>query len=361
MDGESLTLLAVGDLIFGSGPAETYFEACAPFLRAADVTVGQVEVPYSLPYRDPEWLRALIFAGFDVVTLAGNHIFDLGPQGVKDTIEWLSRNNILFTGAGMNIDEARRPAVIEKKGVRLGFLSYNCVGPKESWAGERKAGCAYVKVITHYELDYDSPGGPPTIYTFADPKSLEYMIRDISKLREMCDIVVVSLHKGLVHTPAAIAMYEFQLAHAAIDAGADIVLGHHAHILKGIEVYKGRVIFHGLGNFVTLVPELAVDSKDEDSWVVRRRRIFGFEPDPNYPLYPFHPDAKYTLIAKYIIKRNSVVSVSYVPCVVNQRGEPEIKARGPEGERVFEYVRRITREAGLDTSFEWSGDEVKIL
>jgi len=361
MEKRKLTLLAVGDLIFGSGPAETYFEACVDVLRSGDVIVGQLEVPYTLPYRDPEWLSALVFAGFNVVTLAGNHILDLGPQGVRDTLDWLSKNNILYTGAGLNIKEAKKPAILEKNGTTIGFLSYNCVGPREYWAGDDRPGCAYVKVITHYELDYACPGGPPTIYTFADPGSLEQMIENIQELKKKCDVVIVSLHKGLVHTPVTLADYEFQLSHAAIDAGADLVIGHHAHILKGIEVYKGKVVFHGLGNFVTLVPELMVKpGQDSDSWAVRRRKIFGFEPDPNYPLYPFHPEAKYTIIAKCLITEGRISSVRFIPCLINPNAQPEIKKNDAAGNEVLGYVKRITEEAGLNTCFKWVGGEVTI-
>src|SRR4029077_19244263 len=131
--------------------------------------------------------------------------------------------------------DARRPALIEQGGLRLGFVSYNCVGPRESWAGPNRAGCAYLHVLTHYELNYASPGGPPEVYTFADPKTLDAMAADVDALRRQVDIVIVALHKGLGHTPATIAMYERQIAKAAIDAGAHAVVGHHAHILQGME------------------------------------------------------------------------------------------------------------------------------
>ena len=126
---------------------------------------------------------------------------------------------------------------------------------------KRRPGCAYVQVITHYELDHASPGGPPRIYTFAEPESTEAMLTDVEKLRREVDVLIVALHKGIGHTPAALAMYERPLAKAAIDAGADIVVGHHAHILRGIEMYKGRPIYHGLGNFVTVTRALNIEDE----------------------------------------------------------------------------------------------------
>lgn len=363
----SLSLLAVGDIILGPD-AESFFTYVAPVLKKGDIVIGQLEVPYTTRHpeavalgRDPQILSALKSAGFDAVTLAGNHIWDAGAAGIEDTIQWLKSNNIAFVGAGLNIDEARRPVVIERSGTRFGFLSYNCVGPKETWANTERPGCAYVHVITHYELDYATPGGPPTIYTWAEPKTLGAMIDDIHKLRSLCDILVVSLHKGIGHTPAKLADYEKQVSYAAIDAGADLILAHHAHILRGIEFYKGKPIFHGLCNLVAYVPSLAPkDDQDPQSWAQRRREIFGFEPDPEYPTYPFHPEARYTIIAKCIIENKMISRVSYLPCIVNKQGQPELTGNNSRGDEVFNYMEKITREAALNASYQWLGNEVLV-
>lgn len=363
----ALNLLAVGDLILGPN-AESFFAFAAPALKAGDVVVGQLEVPYTSRDpkavalgREPGNLSALLSAGFNVVTLAGNHLADAGVPGINDTVAWLQEHNIAFAGAGMNIDEARRPVVIEREGTRFGFLDYNCVGPKETWATPDKPGCAYVNIITHYELDHDTPGGPPTIYTWAKPDTLGAMTDDIRRLRPLCDVLVVSFHKGIGHTPIKLAAYEHQLSYAAIDAGADLILGHHAHILKGIELYKGKAIFHGLCNFVTFLPGLALGhSQDPQSWAKRRRELFAFDPDPEYPTYPFHPEAKYTIIAKCIIEGGRITQAGYIPCVVNKQGQPEILKRDARGQEVFEYIDKITRGAGLKTGFEWKGDEVLV-
>ena len=176
-------------------------------------------------------------------------------------------------------------------------------------------------------------------------------------------MLVVSLHKGLVHTPVKLAQYEREVTHAAIDAGADIIFSHHAHILKGIEVYRGKVIFHGLGNFVNVVRHLTVDpSKGLDQWAKRRKEIFGFEPDPEYPpFYPFHPEAKHTLIAKCMIEDGEITRVSYLPCLVNKKGAPEILKKDERGQQTFDYVEKITRGADLNARFQWEGDEVVVM
>jgi hypothetical protein len=361
----TLTFLAVGDVILGPDP-EYYFSPSKATLKTADVLLGQLEVPYTIrdancvaQGRDPEVLGALVDSGFDIVSLAGNHLADAGPAGIEDTLAWLDEHNVAHVGAGVNLEEARRPVILEQDGVHFGFLDYNCVGPKETWAAAAKPGCAYLNVITHYELDHATPGGPPLIYTWAETTTLNGMLEDIRKLRPICDILIISFHKGLGHTPIKLAAYEQQISYAAVDAGADIVLGHHGHILKGVEFYKGKPIFHGLCNFVAWVPSLAAKpGQDPQSWEVRRKELFGFEPDPEYPTYPFHPEAIYTLIAKCKIKSGKLSRISYLPCIVNKQGQPEVVKHDSEGERVFNYMTKITTGAGLKTVYKWNRNEI---
>jgi poly-gamma-glutamate synthesis protein (capsule biosynthesis protein) len=370
---DTLTLQMVGDLILDEPDPNELFELAQRQLASCDVLVGHVEVPHTArgiqmhfdvpaPASDPRNLSALSTAGFHVATLAGNHIADAGPAGVEDTIAELQRLGIATAGAGMNLDEARRPTVLERNGIRLGFLSYNCVGPRESWATKNRPGCAYVRVLTHYELDHASPGGPPNVYTFADPSTLEAMFADIENLRRDVNILVVALHKGLGHTPATVGMYERQIAKAAIDAGADIVVGHHAHILQGVEVYRNRPIFHGLGNFAIATKALNIDgnsSPERRAWAERRRKLFGFEPDPEYLTYPFHPEAKNVIIAYCEFDRHGVNAAGFIPCFVNKHSQPEVLGNDERGRAVVRYVEDITGRAGLKAAFEWTGDRVR--
>jgi poly-gamma-glutamate capsule biosynthesis protein CapA/YwtB (metallophosphatase superfamily) len=370
MDEKTVTLFAVGDIILKNENPELYFELVAPTLRSGDVVIGQGEIPYTnrparttetMSAEDPESMRGLTYAGFNVITLTGNHMWDAGVPGIEDTITWLKEHNITPVGTGMNIDEARHPAIIEKKNTRVGILSYNCVGPKETWASPTKPGSAYVNVLTHYELDHAVPGGTPTVYTFSDPETLDAMLDDIRSLRSRCDVLAVSLHKGIIHTPAKLARYELDVSHAAIDAGADLILGHHAHILKGIEVYKGKIIFHGLNQLVAILPSLAPNpGQDKKSWAQKRKRLYNFEPDPENQNYPFHPDSKQTIIAKCIIENGKIEKVTYLPCLINKQGQPEILKHDNRGEEIFEYMKRISAEAELNAHFVWDGDEVLI-
>ena len=217
-------------------------------------------------------------------------------------------------------------------------------------------------MLTHYELDHASPGGPPNVYTFANPSTLDGMVADIENLRRDVNVLIVALHKGLGHTPATVGMYERQIAKAAIDAGADVIIGHHAHILQGMEVYRDRPVFHGLANFAIATKALNIDgnsSPERRAWAERRRKLFGFEPDPEYLTYPFHPEAKNAIIAWCEFDRHGVSAAGFIPCFVNRLSQPEVLENGERGRAVARYVEDITSRAGLKANFEWTGDRVR--
>jgi poly-gamma-glutamate synthesis protein (capsule biosynthesis protein) len=177
------------------------------------------------------------------------------------------------------------------------------------------------------------------------------------------DLLIVAIHKGLVHTPVTLADYEQPIAHAAIDAGADAVIGHHAHIMRGVEMYRGRAIFHGLGNFVTVTRALGGapgDAPERARWARERRRLFGFEPDPEMPLYPFHPESRNTAIAVIEVGDDGALRFGAIPCWIESDGQPVPLGRTARGEAVADYLRAITVEAGLRTDVVWDDSQLAI-
>lgn len=371
---QPVTIMAVGDLVLDEPDPDAYFAPSAAVIGSADLAIAQIEVPHTTstesasvdvpaPPADPGNLAAAGRAGFAVATLAGNHIYDCGRQGIADTVRLCREAGMTPTGAGMSLAEAWEPAVVERGGHRIGVLNANCVGPRESWATSKKAGSAYVKVITHYELDSANPGGPPAVYSFCNPASLRGFTDAVARLAEEVDIVVVALHKGIGHTPIEIAAYEFEIARAAIDAGASAVIAHHAHIMRGVEIYRGAPIFHGLGNFVTVTS--ALSSGDENSperqvWAKRRTKLFGFSPDPAMPTYAFHPESRNTAIAVIEVSGEGTVTGGLIPCWIDDDARPVPHGDDETGRRVAAYIERITREAELDTRFTWDGDIVRV-
>lgn len=252
----------VGDLILDEpGPMEPYFKSSQEALRQQDVLIGHVETPHTTralpscidiqaPPSNPEHLEVLPGMGFHVATVAGNHLYDCGPYGVIDTVEKLKELGIQPVGGGGNIAQAKKPAIVEKKGITVGVLSYNATGPRLGWAMSQKPGANYVSVETCYIPARDMPGSPAKVYTFILPENIKQMQEEIVQLRSQVDIVVVCFHKGNGGDHAQLHSYEQPLCYAAIDAGADIIFAHHHHVLKGVEPYKGKPIYHGLGNFV---------------------------------------------------------------------------------------------------------------
>jgi poly-gamma-glutamate synthesis protein (capsule biosynthesis protein) len=369
--GRAVGIALVGDLILGEPNPDFFFELTRDVLRSHDLVIGHVEVPHTrhgqelafdvpAAARDPDELAALGRAGFHVATLAGNHIFDFGREGVADTIAALDAAGIARCGAGMDLTAARKPALLERHATRVGILSYNCVGPRESWASATKAGCAHVRIVDRDGADFTGPAAAAQADSRADPASVEAMQRDIEELRQQADVLIVALHKGIVHTPAVLAPYERPLAHAAVDAGASIVVGHHAHILRGIEVYRGCPIFHGLGNFVTVTRDLDVNNAHpvRRAWALKRRELFGFTPDPDYPNYPFHPEAKHALVADCRVDAHGHISAGFRPYWIRPTGQPEPLLPDERGQATLDYVASISRAAGLDTEFAWQGDRV---
>ena len=376
---KKLTLLAVGDnLLYMKNPDKMY-ASCAPVLRSGDIVAAQLETPCTdRPAVSPLWgwgmgtkppngyelkrLGSLRSAGFNVINLAGNKIWDAGVPGIEDTLNELRNLGIAPVGAGMDIDEARTPAIIERKGTKVGFLSYNCVGPREAWANPLKPGCAWIRVLTTYELDHMTPGGMPTIYTFAETESVKAMCDDIHNLRPQCDVLVVHFHKGLGMQHIKLAAYEQQVSYAAIEAGADLVLAEHAHSLRGVELYRGKAIFHGLGQFVPFDPE--AKPTPSSPWLVERQQklfieIFGQELKES-EAWPVAPNSMFTIIAKFIIAKGKIMRVGFLPCLINKQGQPEILKHDERGQQVFDYMDKITKAVRMPTQYEWDGDEIVV-
>jgi poly-gamma-glutamate synthesis protein (capsule biosynthesis protein) len=159
-------------------------------------------------------------------------------------------------------------------------------------------------------------------------------------------------------------MYERPLAQAAIDAGADVVVGHHAHILRGIELYRGLPIFHGLGNFVTvthaLSPDPTSESEERRAWARRRCELFGFEPDPEMPSYPFHPESRNTVVAQLTLASDGSRRAAFRPCYIDTQGRPVPLIGGPEARRVARYVEAISAREGLPVAMHDAGDRVEL-
>jgi poly-gamma-glutamate synthesis protein (capsule biosynthesis protein) len=315
--------------------------------------------PSRLP---PKNIAALVkgAGGFDVMSFACNHAMDWGWDAFYDTLDILKKNKIAVVGAGRNIIEARTPAIVNRNGTRLGFLGYLSIVSLGSVAEEEIPGCAPLRATNTYQpFDYQ-PGTPPLIITALWPEDKKAMEEDIKKLKTQADVVVVSMHCGVHQVPAVIAMYQKEAAYAAVDAGADLVLQHHAHILKGIEVYKGKTIFYGLGNFA-LEHTGGKRMKAWDPNYRKLREFYKIKPVPGYEKHHFLHDALKTVIAKAYISQKRIQKVTYIPAYITPDLEPEmVNRQNPKAQEVFDYVQKISESEDLKVKFSWESDEVLI-
>jgi poly-gamma-glutamate capsule biosynthesis protein CapA/YwtB (metallophosphatase superfamily) len=342
---KAVTLLLLGDVSVEqrADPAAAMIHV-RETLRRADLVYGNLEgllVKSNGPDKDipdksgwqhigPEAIEALKAGNIHVVGVANNVAY--GPANILQSLAVLDANGIAHTGAGANLDEAHRPAIVERKGVRIGFLQYTA-----KWYREDQQ----IATPTSPGVARVSSRDGVTI----DPADLSRVQEDIRKLRPLVDIVVVSSHNrdGLGRVLASAAPenrepsdpaqllapiplgsrfsqaepYETQLAHAAIDAGADIVYGHGSHVLQGVEVYRGKPVMYCLGNFAT-------------DWIRMR---------PN----------KDGMVARVVVQGKKVLRVSLVPVTRDAENNAVLMLdpSAGEGAKLIQKVRDLSAGAPL--------------
>lgn len=358
-----INLLAVGDILLNRDNPESLLAEVAPTLVQGDVVFAQIECSYSERGQradnrgwggfraHPRNVPAIAHAGIKVASIAGNHTMDYGPDAFCDTLDHLHRSDVKTVGGGRNMKEARTPAVFEIEGTRIAFLGYNSIIKPEWIAREDYPGMAPLQVKTFYEqLDWQ-PGTPAKVWTLPVHDDMLAVEKDIESARKISDIIVVSVHWG-VHHIGDPAMYQIEAGHRMIDAGADLILGHHTHRLNPIAKYRGKFIFFGLGNFA-----------------------FQSGKDPNDPylqitkqLYHTSPlsegasksnESRNSIIVKCEISDKKLQRVSFKPATANDKAEPRIVLpTDSHGQEIIEYLKSASKEFGV--KLRRDGDEVII-
>jgi poly-gamma-glutamate synthesis protein (capsule biosynthesis protein) len=262
------TLITTGDVILGRSvnfntakrnDFHWPFEKTAEILRAENITFVNFEAPLIANCQptitgmvfcgDPRNIEGLLWSGVDVASLANNHMGNYGKTGIDETIKLLNSNGILVCGTGSM-------ATRDVSGLRFGFLGYNSIGQREegiSWANKEK------------------------------------IVSEISELRKKADIVVVAFHWGVEYTSQPTELQK-ELAHLAIDSGADLVLGNHPHWIQPVELYKDKLIVYAHGNFVF-----------DQMWSEKTRE---------------------GVIGRYVFYDNKLVDVEFLPIVIEDYGQP---------------------------------------
>ena len=253
IENQPLKVVAVGDILLGRGVQYhiervekdyTYpFQYVADILRQGDIVFGDLEAPLTesthgldpngkIVLKSPERAaEGIKYAGFNVLNLANNHIMDYYEKGLIDTITVLDKHEIAYCGAGKNIEEARKPALLEKTGLKIAVLSYTDMA-ELTFKGNP---------MLRYAAGEDKSGVAPREY--------EYIKEDMDSIRENVDVLIISLHWGVENSFYA-TEEQREFAYKLIDDGADVILGHHPHRFQGVEIYNDKPIIYSLGNFI---------------------------------------------------------------------------------------------------------------
>ncbi len=272
LDENDITLVFAGDTNFIWGVEDLQktrgmiypLEEVMQMLESADLTSVNVETAITTrgtPINEKNYvfnsnpLLAAVLAdvGVDMMILGNNHSMDMGDEGILDTLQFARRNGIFAPGAGRNLQEASAPAIVEIKGLKIGFFSGNEIGPDSNFASSNRSGTASISVLQ-------------------------------SSVRNWCgrlDMCIVNLHWGMEYSPHPMQSQR-STAEALIKSGADAIIGHHPHIPQGVEIIQGKPVFYSVGNFLfgsvnfkqnhNLIVRLVIDKEKKQ---VKRSEVYA--------------------------------------------------------------------------------------
>jgi hypothetical protein len=235
-DPDEVQLAAVGDIMLDRGVADaiarnglaSILPVVADQLEAADIAFANLECPLAAtghhdPARavfraDPKTIEVLLQGGIDIVSLANNHALNSGPPALIETISHLEDAGIAYVGAARDPSPGSEPVFLDCRGARIGFLAFT-------------------------DLDFQH-GSQSRV-----DSDMENLRERVAAAKESCDLLVVSFHWGVQGSDTP-TVRQVDVARASIDSGADLILGHHPHVLQGVEIYRRRLILYSMGNFV---------------------------------------------------------------------------------------------------------------
>ena len=292
-------ILSTGDFVYPFARVKHIFDAADYTIANLESSLGDVGTPAAKRYTfqsPPEAAQSLALGGVDLVSLANNHALDFGPEALLQGIDLLRAQGVATVGGGANDAAAHAPHVADIGGLRVGFLGYVHVP---------------IEASTHFDTQtWTATAGAPGL-AWADPARVA---ADVAALRPEVDLVVVILHSGYEYIEEP-GEEQVAAARAAVDAGADLVVGHHAHILQGIHSYHDGIIAYGLGNFV-----------------------FNITGPPE------------TAILNVWLDRNGVRQLELIPAIVQQYGQPRLAdfaEAGPILSRVY-YLTTILNATPIE-------------
>jgi poly-gamma-glutamate capsule biosynthesis protein CapA/YwtB (metallophosphatase superfamily) len=362
-----------GDILVDRDNPDEVFDLIRDVLAVPDLLSANCECAYATNVEhspgvtvpvsaSPENIPAIARAGFDLVTLANNHALDAGHRGMFEMHKHLEAAGIAHVGTGKNLADSRKPAYLKAGDNTVAFLAYATFFPRGYEALHDWPGLAPMRAHNHYRdllPNVWSPGTPPVASTVPVQEDMDNLAADIANAKKNADIVVVQFHGGDYKHPFVLSDHEIRCAHFAIDHGADVVAGHHHHVLRGVEWYKGAPIFYGLGHFVfdlqtfrgpkEIVTEGAfLDPETDETYMLAPRK--------GWPWLPWHRDARMTALAWVSLSGSKVDQAGFLPCMLNKTGQVyAVDANSAEGKMVGDYILKGSSSQGFKMALGTEG------
>ncbi len=345
-----ITILAVGDL----APLRNITD-CQPNVNQvwqrfqnADISMANLELPLTNSTvkadkaitlkADPSIAYSLAEVGIDLVSVANNHACDFGHQGLFDTLDALQKANVSAVGGGENLDASLEPVIQEMNGVRIAHFGLCSALPTGFAAAPTRPGIAPIRARSRFYIDSitldEQPGISPWVETSVVQDDLDYVCQKIAAVKKEVDFIVVNMHWGIPHGWCALfqgplADYQKPLAYGLIDAGADLIIGHHPHVLHGIEQYKNGVIAYSLGNFL-------FHSMSDDHVTKLTTK---------YPPYNVDSlekgEARDAVVMETDLVDGKMKEIRFYPVALNGRGEPEFLS----GQTAVNVIQRLQKHS----------------
>ena len=363
MTDQEITLGAAGDIMLTKPLNMLCRSSGVKFIQgltgAADISVANLEMALtnskasaeklSVIDSRPQLIYQISKCGFDAVTLANNHIMDYGTEGLAETLKAIDEAGLFRVGVGYDLKEAVSILNLKSSlGTELNLVNFACTLPTGSAAGVDRPGVAPVRVTQQYRVEpiliEEQPGTSPWVDTFVEPQDSRVACEVISRAASTGGRVIASIHWGVPpywHAPfqGILAAYQRPLARQLIHAGADAVIGHHPHVLHGIEIIEGGPVFYSLGNFIWHPRQINLTINDE-------------------PGYQSHWKAARTISAADPLKRESVFlfltwkgskwQARLIPVWLNENGEPGSPGTQQKASTILSRLNDMSMDLGCN-------------
>lgn len=367
---KSVIMAAVGDVLVDRRKPGEVFEHVGSVLRSADLTFGNFEgvltdthaaTPGSSTAAIVRTANAAPLGVFDIMSLANNHSMDAGYGGLTDTRKSLAAVDVATVGAADGLADALAPVIVDRGGLRIAVLAVTSVFAIGVEARADVPGIAPLRAEDCWAPaapGMHTPGVPPRILSVLNEDDWERVADSVGAAREAADVVVASVHWGDHTRPWVLTDHERLCAELLAEAGADLVLGHHQHMLRGVEFVDGTPVCYGLGHLVFDYPRypdelrsrgIDVDELTADQ-LTEQFGEFGIFPRPESPGFPFHPMARKTAIAVIELAPQKAVRCGMVPCHIDASGIPRPITRDDPGwDEAVAFLRTCAEKARLSS------------